>query len=171
MTKVTLTVERHEGDKTIFESEQFEIRKIKLIQFTKTLNHVKDIIKALNEDESISELFAQFFEDGSVDAEGMDAQEVEKLIQKADNEFLIKGVQAFNQLVTKLPDHAISLLSTISGIDPEKLYDQELETVLDIFDAVVEVNDVEALITRLKKSFGQTTSKLKFLQFRKEVTA
>lgn len=173
MTTVTLIVETHEGEDLVIKKVQHEIGKMKLIQFTKTLAHIKDIVKALNEESAVAEMFEEFFNGGEqkFDIENMSEADVETVMKEADGEFLIKGVNAFMQLVERLPDQAIQLLSTLSGIDKHTLENQEIETVLDIVDAVIQVNDVELLIARIKKSFGLTANKLKFLNFKKEVTA
>jgi hypothetical protein len=172
MTKVTLTAEEKQGDKLVVTTEDFEIRKIKLKQFTQTLSHVKDIMKALGEDDNLKSLITQATGGGPelYDAEGMTEAQVEELMKKADTDFILKAIGAFEQVAVILPDHAIALLATLSGIDKAKLEEQDLEVVLDIMDAVLVVNDIEALIQRVKKSFGQTIGKLKFLQVRKEVT-
>lgn len=172
MTTITLTVEKFEGEEKVIKKVQHEIGKMKLIQFTKTLGHVKDIVKALNEEGAVAEMFEELFNGGEqIDPNNMSEKDIETVMREADGEFLIKGVNAFMQVVERLPEEAIKLLSTVSGIDKETLENQEIETVLDVLDAVIEVNDVELLIARIKKSFGLTANKLKFLNFRKEVTA
>jgi len=172
MTKITLTVEHQDGDKTVYTTEQYEIRKMKLKQFTQTLNHVKDIMKSLSDDDNLKSLISQATGDKIpvYDAEGMTEAQVEEMMQKADTDFIMKAIGAFEQVAVTLPDHAIALLATLSGIDKAKLEEQDLVTVLDIMDTVLEVNDIELLVQRIKKSFGQTIGKLKFLQVRKEAT-
>jgi hypothetical protein len=166
---ITLKVKETQGEETIVKKINHEIEEIDLFQFTKTLKVLKDILSTLQEDESVKDFFESAFgENPSV--EGIDKENAEELIKKMDEEFLMKAVGSFEALAVRLPEKAFELLSILSGIKLEVLQKQKLVDVLDIFDAVVEVNDIEKTVTRLKKSLGSTMNKLKFLRKVKEAT-
>jgi hypothetical protein len=166
---ITLKVKETQGEETVVKKINHEIEEIDLWQFTKTLKCLKDILSTLQEDESVKEFFdSAFGENPSL--EGIDKENAEELIKKMDEEFLMKAVGSFEALAVRLPEKAFELLSILSGIKLEVLQKQKLVDVLDIFDAVVEVNDIEKTVTRLKKSLGSTMNKLKFLRKVKEAT-
>ena len=168
MTNVTVKIseETANGEVTI---RKVEIERIKLFQFTSTIKIVKDILVALNEQGALKDLLETTFSDPSK-AAGLDQAQVEEMMTQLDNKFMINAVEAFKELAVSLPDKFIELVAVLSGIDKDTLNKQDLFDVLDVFDAIVEVNDLDALFTRLKKSLGATVSKLKFLQVRKEAT-
>jgi hypothetical protein len=169
MTTVTLKFKSEEGTKKV----QHEIERIKLYQFTDTIKIVKDILVEMNQDGSLKEFFETAFAENPEavkDLKKLDEKAVEEMAAELDNRFLVKAVESFQTLAATLPDKAFQLLATLSGIKKEDLEQQDLFDVLDIFDAVVEVNDIEALVNRLKKSLGATINGLKFLQKRREAT-
>jgi DNA-binding response OmpR family regulator len=172
MTTVTLKVPQMVDGEKVIKKVQHDIEPIKLFQFTKTLAAVKDILNALNEDGTVAEFFETTFaaqpelKDGKIDEKA-----IEEMTKQADNQFLVNAIKSFESLAVRVPDKAFELLAVLSGIEREVLDQQDILDVLDIYDAVLEANDIEGLITRLKKSLGATIGKMKFLQKRKQATA
>lgn len=166
---ITLKVKEQVGEDTVVKKVNHEVEEIDLWQFTKTLACLKDILKALNEDDSVKEFFESAFGENP-DLANVDKENAEELLKQMDNTFLIKAVQSFEALAVKLPEQAIKLLSILSGVEEPVLKKQKIVDVMDIYDAVIEVNDIEKIVTRLKKSLGSTMRAMKFLQKTKEAT-
>lgn len=164
MTQVTLKIPAEDGTKNI----KHEIEKIKLFQFMTTITIVKDILKEVSEDETLKGLF---FSDKDEVPTDLSPEQIEEHVKNLDKQFIEKAIGSFQTLAVSLPEKAVELLSCLSGVEEDVLKQQELFDVFEIFDAVVEVNDIDALIGRIKKSLGATVGKLKFLQKRKEATA
>ncbi|MFD6211414.1 hypothetical protein [Peribacillus sp. NPDC060253] len=80
-----------------------------------------------------------------------------------NSEFITNGVNSYKTLMPKLPNSAFELLSVLSGFDLNGLKGQKFDDVLNIYDAILERNDIDQLINRVKKSFVLTHGKMKFL--------
>jgi hypothetical protein len=176
MTTVTLKFKEDNGGEVTVKKVQKEIERIKLYQFTSTIKIVKDILVILNDQGGLKELLETAFSsemvnDMKLQEEGIDEGKVEEMMKNLDNKFIVSAVEAFKELAVNVPDKFIELVSVLSEIKREDLDKQDLIDVFDIVDAVFEVNDIEALINRIKKSLGATVGKFKFLQMRRNVTA
>lgn len=160
------------------ENVQVIIRKMKFRQFENVIKIVNDIYKLIQEDPALQTVFAELFgEEDPIDPAIMEKfndeekEQIEKDRKKAAEQRFIKGMMdSFQLLLTKVPAEAIRLLTALSDIDRELLADQELETVLDVYDAVLEVNEIEEIWERLKKSFDTTKKAMKFMTKRRQAT-
>lgn len=162
-TTVTLKIKDDQGNIT---KQQHEIDDINLIQFEQMMKVVKEIFQELQKDDSLVGLLNDLFGGGMKPGEN----EPEELEMKMDMEFVQKAIGSFETLAVKMPAQAFKLLSVLSGIDIEILRKQKVLDVMDIFDAVVEENDLERLINRVKKSLVGTVAKVKLLQLARKVT-
>lgn len=162
---------------TTSEDVPHKVESISIFQFMKTLNVVKDILKIAKEDQSIANAIENFMNANDetavpeVSLEKVDildeeaAKEQKAAVDKEQKEAYRKSLmEAFEVILTKVPEKAFELLSINADIDSKTLEQQKLLTVFDIFDAIVEVNDVFAIIERAKKSLDVTSSKMKFKQ-------
>lgn len=163
-TNVTLKKKDEAGNIT---KHQHEIEDIDLLQFQEMMAIIKEVIQDLKDDESLREFLNEIFEDELQTGE----VEPEEIIKNKDAEFILKAVNAFETLAIKMPEQAFKLLSVLSGIEFSVLQKQKLIDVLDIYDAVVEENDIERLIKRVKKSLGTTAAKAKFLSLARRASA
>lgn len=170
MTNITLKIKEVKDGETTVRKVQHEIERIKLYQFTSTIKIVKDILVELNSQGALKDLLETAFTPDPKQQKELDQAKVEEMLTQLDNKFMINAVEAFRELAVSLPEKFIELVSVLSGVEKQVLEKQDLFDVLDIFDAVVEVNDIDALLERLKKSLGATVKNLKFLQKRKEAT-
>lgn len=141
--KITLKVEK---DNTV-ENIQHEITKIKIYQITKSLIVIKNIFEIVQKDETLKGVFTEL-----LNGDGEDS----------GNEVIYRLAGAYETLLFNVPDKAIELLSVLSGIDKDVLTAQDAEEAFDIYDAVLEVNDIEKLINRAKKSLAVTKKTIKF---------
>lgn len=146
MTKVLLT--EKDGSTT-----PFQVKKISLFQFSKTVKTITDVLKMASENQAISDLIDNIMFAASAGDE-----------EEADNVFKAQSMQAIITLLNETPEKAFDLLATLSGIEKDHLMKQDVETAFDVYDAILEVNDVEALITRAKKSLTATKQATKFMK-------
>jgi hypothetical protein len=153
MKKVELKIKKGNTVETI----QHTIEPISLIQFRDGLKIIKDIIEQLRKDDLLSPLLQGI--------EGVEGGPGE------DQELMAFLAGAFEMLLIEIPDHALHLLATLSGVKHDDLLQQKVEDAFDIYDAVIEVNDLEKLIARGKKSLTVTKARTKFLQRNRTATA
>ncbi|QFG05425.1 tail assembly chaperone [Bacillus phage 031MP002] len=155
---VQLKIKTTEGDQKLTKTVSHDIEKITLAQFTGVFFHVKRILNSLQKDGSVAELIETTFgADGdelSLQAENLTQAEIEEKLKAADNKFIVKIIESFETIAIQLPEEAIGLISTLSGIDKDVLKEQELTKFFEVFEAVLEVNDIEELVATIKKVFG-----------------
>ncbi|QFG05692.1 tail assembly chaperone [Bacillus phage 035JT001] len=172
---VTLKIKTTEGDQKITKTVSHEIEKITLAQFTGVFFHVKRILKTLQENGAVAELLESVFgEEGdklSLETAGdLTQEEIEAKLKAADNQFIVKMVESFETIAIQLPQEAIGLIATISGIEKDVLEQQELAKAFEVFEAVLEVNDIEELVATIKKSLGAATKAFKFLNISRQAS-
>ncbi len=153
--KVTLKVKK---DNTV-ETIQHEIESINLLQFQKSLKIIKEVLDIVQKDESLKNLLVGAIESASNDDE-----------EELDTRFLASAVEAFEVLLINIPEKAFELLAAMSGIGYDTLMSQKAEDVFDIYDAILEVNDIEKLFKRAKKSLAVTKAMTSFLKKSKKAT-
>lgn len=176
---VAIKIKETQGNEQSVKTVNFEIDSITLKQFTSLLAHVKDLLVHLKDEGSLMDLFndllssdeAQKWLSGDKNPEDITTNQVTDIMAASESNFIVTLVNSFESIAIQLPDQAINILATLSGIPKATLEEQQLEKVLEILDAVVEVNDLNRLFERLKKSLGATVQKYKFLQKRREATA
>lgn len=160
------------------ENVQCSIRKMKFRQFEDVIKIVNDIYKLIQEDPALQTVFGELFrEEDPIDPAVMEKFNDEEKAQilkdrraQAEQRFIKGMMDSFQVLLVKVPTEAIRLLTCLSDIDRELLADQEFETVLDVYDAVLEVNNIEEIWERLKKSFDTTKRAMAFMKKRKTAT-
>lgn len=162
-TIVTLKIKDDQGNIT---KQQHEIEDINLIQFEQMLKVIKEIFQELQKDTSLVSLLDDMF-GGKGNTGESNQEDVET---NMDMQFVQKAIGSFDTLAVKMPAQAFKLLSVLSGVDIEILRQQKVSDVFDIFDAVIEENDIERLINRAKKSLVATVAKAKFLQLARKAT-
>lgn len=141
------------------EETPFEVKKLNLMQFSKTIKIVTDVFKLASENDAIAQLIdnVMFTQQGDEEA--------------ADDLFKTQSLEALTTLLSEAPDKGFELLSVLSGVKSDLLMEQDIEVAFDVFDAIIETNDVEALINRAKKSFAATKQKAAFMKKVETVTA
>lgn len=159
-TQVTLKVKDEEGN---IQKQQHEIEDIDLLQFEQTMKVVKDIFVQLQEDESLKQLFTDLFDEASTNEEG------ETELDLQDQQFINNLINSFETLAVHIPAEAIRLLSVLSGIEINTLQRQKMLDVMDIYDAVIDENDLERLWKRAKKSLAATKAKTSFMKITRKV--
>lgn len=158
-TQVTLKIKEEDGQ---VKKIQHEIEEINLFQFEDVMKSVKEIFTEVQQDEALKAMFSELFDNASAEGE-----EIEKSI---DAKFIQNAIGSFETLAVHMPGKAFALLSALSGIDLKLLKSQKAGDVFDIFDAVVEENDLERLFNRAKKSLAATKVKMAFMKKVKKAT-
>lgn len=152
-TKVTVVYKDEKGAE---QKEQHSVEALNLLQFQELMKVIKDIFTKVDQDKQLKELFKELF-----DSEEDDEQ--------ADIAFVAKLTGSFETLAVYLPEQAFKLLSILSGVKYDVLVQQKAIDAMDIYDAVIEENDIEKLWKRAKKSLAATKAKLTFIQLGKKL--
>lgn len=138
--KVNLKIKEDNTVQTV----QHEIEEVNLLQITSALKVIKEIIEIAEQDNGLKNLFVELFEQ-----EGNEDEEALVAIFKS-------AAGAFDALLVNIPDKAIELLAVLANVEQATLMQQKPIDVMDIYDAVLEVNDMEKLVERGKKSLAAT---------------
>lgn len=146
-TTVTLVQKNEDEIKKI----HHEIEDIDLVQFENTMQIIQDIVVEVQKKPELKALVQSLF-----------ASEGEEDQLQLDAQFIQNIVGSFDLFLTHLPGQAFKLLATLSNIKLDLLKKQKVMAVFDIYDAVIEENDIEALVERGKKSLAKSKAKLAF---------
>ncbi|MED4098376.1 hypothetical protein [Priestia megaterium] len=159
-TVITLKIKDQEGN---VRKENHEVEEIDVLQFKQLMKTIKEIMAKVNENEDLKVLFGSL-----TNGQGLDDEEAGAAA--ADQDVITKAIASFDMLAVELPDQAFKLLSILSGVELDVMEKQKLKDVMDIYDAVLEENDMDDLINRAKKSLALTQTKFKFKNFMEKVT-
>ena len=151
--KVNLKIKNENTVETI----QHEVEPINLFQFQKALKVIKEVFEIAQQDESLKGLLGDLF-NAEENGDDLDAR------------FIAQAMEAFEVLLINIPNKAFELLAAMSGIGYDDLMTQRMEDVFDVYDAILEVNDIEKLVKRAKKSLAVTKSKVSFLNLARKAT-
>jgi hypothetical protein len=132
--------------------QHYIIRPLKLKQVKELAKTANGIVSELSANGTIKGLADQLLSE--------EAQDV-----VIDQQLVMSLIGSFETFAVKMPEEATNVLSVLSGVEVEVLDEQELEKVLEVYEAVLEVNDIEKLVERLKKSFNLTMGRFKLPNF------
>lgn len=137
------------------EDQNVKIEKMKVKQLKKALKKIQEIINLVENEESTSELISYFLE---MDVKpGNEGAAIDDALE--DKIFIENLLGAFKILFNRIPDEITELLSIVSGIEEEVLDEQDYDALFDIVQAVIEENDIKAMIERAKQTFFMARSK------------
>lgn len=147
--KVNLKIKEENKVETI----QHEVEELNLFQITRAIKVIKDVMKLAQNDPHLKSLFEEIFtEQGAeINADDLDESFVQKLLG------------AMDVLLAEIPEKAFEMLSVLSDVEYDTFMQQKPEDVFDIYDAVIQVNDIDKLINRAKKSLALTKSQVKVM--------
>lgn len=149
--KVNLKIKEDNKTETI----QHEIEELNLIQVTRAIKTIRDVIKLAQDDENLKELLEEVFDEAQEDGEDAEEEFGKDIAQKLFG--------ALDILLVEVPEKAFELLAIMANIEHKVFMQQKPEDVFDIYDAVIQVNDIEKLINRAKKSLELTKSQVKVM--------
>lgn len=142
-------------DGNTVETVQHEVEEVNIMQITKAMKVISNILSTVQENEQLQSVFSEIFNQAQ---ENMDDSAEEfgmKLLQNA--------VGAMDVLLIEVPEKAFELLAILADIEVETLMKQKPDEVFDIYDAIIQVNDIEKLIKRAKKSLALTKAQEKVM--------
>lgn len=165
MTQVTLKT--IEGNKEV--SETFEIKPMNVFQVMRLSKEINNLLSDIKGNEHLKNALNNYFETSAANkeknnaaikkaqAEGRDVLAAEiystrDTISQVGGDFINDILGSLEILLSDAPETLTELISTASNIQGDVLKAQDLYVFLDVFDAVVEVNDINKLVERLKKS-------------------
>lgn len=158
MAKVTLMI--NDGEKR--ESQQFIINRISTLQALKLKNEIGGIMKELKANGELTTVLSDVF-GGQMDisalkpdANGNVDATLEQIEALKDQRFINGIAGAFDKLLDTVPERAFNILSIMSGIDADTLNKTDFIELMDVYDAVMEENDIMKIVERIKKSFFGT---------------
>lgn len=164
MIEVKLPVKTTENGEESVITKTFVIDELSFFQFAKLLKVLNKAFEELKADNEMN----QFIE--TVFGQNVQADTPQEMLAQMDKEIMVKAMGAFNFLAVKLPERLMEIVSTLSGVEQSILEAQKIAKVMDVFDAIIEANDIEALVERVKKSFGATAAAMKFLNLKRKAT-
>lgn len=158
---VVLEMERELANENV-EMVKVKVKKMKTRQLNHTMKVATALMGVVDDSPEIKGMIYDMYKGGRdfdetpFVEEGMDEKEIaaekEKFLAMKDKQFAEAVLRSFRVLFGTFPDLIVKLLSAVSKIDEDELLDQEPEFLFDVFDAIVEVNDMKSLINRAKKS-------------------
>ncbi|MTW85627.1 hypothetical protein F3157_08120 [Virgibacillus dakarensis] len=151
--KVNLKIKEDESVTTV----QHDIEEMNIIQITKAIKKIKEIFDIAQKDQNLQALLVDVFD------ESQKADEDKAAESEFGQRIIANAIGALDVLLMEIPDKALELLSILSGIDYETFVQQKAMDVFDIYDAIIQVNDIDQLIKRAKKSLALTKAQTKFM--------
>lgn len=165
MTQVTLKT--IEGNKEV--SETFEIKPMNVFQVMRLSKEINNLLSDIKGNEHLKNALNNYFDTSAANkeknnaaikkaqAEGREvlAEEIytsRDTLSQVGGDFINDILGSLEILLSDAPETATELISIASNIQGDVLKAQDLYVFLDVFDAAVEVNDIEKLVARLKKS-------------------
>lgn len=133
------------------QTEQYEIEEINIIQMTQAIKVIKEIFDVARKDEHLLAVLEEIFEETQRE-DGEEKSAEEFFTQKFAGNLL----GALDVLLMEVPEKVFELMSVLSGVEYDVFVQQKPDEVFDIYDAILEVNDIEKLVKRAKKSFRLT---------------
>lgn len=133
------------------EPKTHEVEELTVNGFKKGMKIVKKILDEFKNNGNLQDLLAIM----TTSDEGLTEED---LVLK-DNKFGESLANSFGFLVEEVPELITSLLAVVTDVEEEILDNQPIETLFDLFDQFVEVNDMEKLVKRVKKSLALTQIK------------
>lgn len=126
--------------------KELVIKPFKPFQFITVTKILKDFINLLNEDENVTGTLSGIFDNVDVSDDTSD------ILQNIGAQFIKDGAGTLGFLLDVAPEKVFELIAVSAKMSVAELEYQELDTFFDIVDAVIEVNDIEKVISRVKSS-------------------
>lgn len=164
MTKVNITdiQGNKDGSVQILDSSRsVEINAIRPAQFGALTKVINQTIKDLKQNEEFQTTVQKLF------GEYQESFDLEDLFRSEDfNIFSVMDAVGF--LLEEVPDRLTEIVSIMSGINRFVVEHQDMDTYFDLIEAVLEVNDIERIVERVKKISTQMGKAFSFLQAKEE---
>lgn len=145
-------------DGNTVQTEQYEIEEINIMQMTSGIKVIKDIFDVVRKDEHLKAVLEEIFFESQTEKD--EEKSAEEMFTK---NFVNNAIGAIDVLLMEVPEKVFELMSVLSGIEHETFMQQKPEEVFDIYDAIIEVNEIEKLVNRAKKSLRLTKAQKKIM--------
>lgn len=160
------TYETDKNGRVVNEAKRVhEIRKMGMYQFLKVSSELNKLVGTLTKDENISGALS-----GLVD-QVEEGASVNEMIAATSSQFVKDAAGSIGLLLEVAPEKAIEIVAIMADMHKDELAFQEPLVFFDIFDAVVEINDIQAVIDRVKLSGTKLGQVMGWLKVRQEATA
>ncbi|AYP68832.1 hypothetical protein BpsM61_00058 [Bacillus phage vB_BpsM-61] len=169
MSRITLTKKIKREDGVIAkESHQYEIDRITFGNMIKFSKEISAVLKEVKKNNALKELIEGLFggeldveepKEGEDKADKLEKIKMEQLEKMKDDRFVENLAGSLEQLLEVAPERVVTLLSVATDIDRDAIKGAYAEEILDLFDAIIEENDIVKLVNRIKKSFFSTKEK------------
>lgn len=160
MTKVNIKDVQPNKDgsvEVLSSSNEVEIKAIRPAQFgalTKVINEtLKDLKKNDEFKLTVQNLFGEY-------QDGFDFEDL--LCSEEFNIFSVMDAVGF--LLEKVPDRFTEIVAIMSDINRFTVENQDMDTYFDLIEAIIEVNDIEKIVARIKKISSQMGKTFGFLR-------
>lgn len=167
MAKVILTNKRKDEKGNIIKEEnQFTVDRISFMAMIDLMKQVGSVLDEVKQNENLKAMIEGMF-DGTFEVDEKEADNVdeerkrrmEQLEKMKDERFMNGLTQSLGILMNEMPDRALKLISTASEIDEDVIKRAYADEIMDVFDAIIDENDIVKLVGRVKKSLTNTKAK------------
>lgn len=148
MTKTQVNFQIFDEDKNgnLYETEnskKIDIKAIKPAQFGALMRVLNKTFKELKENKEFTATVSAMFEKFQ---EGFDFEDLLR-----DDDFnLFSALDAIGYLLETVPERLYEIIGIASNIPVKHLEQQDMDVFFDIVEAILEVNDMEKLVDRIK---------------------
>lgn len=173
-----VTVDFEIETETGYDIKPVKIKKMRFAAFHEVMAIVNDIYGLIEKDPALQIVFQELFDPPeAADYEALKNFNEEELAEmkkqhsaEAEKRFVQGLLGAFPLLTVHLPTQATALLIALTGVDSKLLQEQDLFVVMNVYDACLEVNKVEELVERIKKSFDATKRAMNWITAKRKAT-
>lgn len=183
---VQVTLKTYENNKEV--SETVNIRPMNVFQIRSVSKEINALLKDIKANESLQSALNNYFDTAEenkkrnnetirkAQEEGRDVLQEQiyttrNTLEQVGGQFITDVMGSLEILLEDAPEMLTRVLAVASNVEHNLLNEQDPYTFLDIFDAVVEVNDLEKLVERLKKSSASLKAVANALFPKKEAEA
>ncbi len=164
MTKVNVKKFEQDRNGNLYatnESVSYEIEPIKPRQFgalAKVFNETQKDLQSNDEfKKTVQNIFGNY-------ADGFTFED----IMRSEDFNVFTILDAIGFLVENAPKRLAQVMAIASGIDEHILQEQDADTYFEVIEAIIETNDIEKVITRIKKIQEKLGKTLSFLRPQQE---
>ncbi|MCY1563814.1 hypothetical protein NW133_07410 [Staphylococcus pettenkoferi] len=150
-------VNRDGSVEVLNQSNEVTIEPIRPRQFGSLMKIINTTIKDLQGNKDFQRTVQKFFGDY---AEGFTLEDLFR-----DEDFNVFALlDAIGFLLEETPERVIEIIVAMTNIQRELVENQDMDTFFDIIERVIEVNDIEKLVERIKRVSSQMGKAMDFLR-------
>lgn len=151
MKNVEVSILNNKGEEV---TKTISIRKARVFQYTGIAKIVGGVVEKVSSDKEMREAL-QFFLFGEV-SESWKDKETGEIVSDVKERLNNSSADLITFALQHLPDELINLISHLANVNPEWVETFDEDSLFNVLEAVLEVND----LGKLQDSFKQFTTKL-----------